>query len=60
MVGLGGIGDKFNAGTLVCSFHMGMGNILKSPLLFTYKRRPPLLTENNTSRSKSYTTRASF
>jgi hypothetical protein len=48
LVGSGGDGSKFNAEEVVWSFHMGMGNIPKTPLLSTYKRRLPSPHFNNT------------
>jgi hypothetical protein len=48
LVGSSGDGGKFNDEEVVWSFHMGMGNIPKTPLLSTYKRRLPSPHFNNT------------
>jgi hypothetical protein len=47
LVGSGGDGGKFNDEEVVWYFHMGMGNIPKTPLC-TYKRRLPSPHFNNT------------
>ena len=53
LVSSGGDGSNINAETSVCSFHMGMGNILKNPLLPPIKGGPLLLIDNNTQEKKS-------
>jgi hypothetical protein len=54
LVGSSGDGGNFNAKMSVCSFHMGMGNFPRNPLLSTYKRRlpPPHLTTPQGARAR--------